>query len=171
MPALLIAGLLMTGTVAAESPLGTDFDEYYQHEGEPPKEWQEQGEVTLPPHPENADLIEVAVSGATQRYFIDARSIRLDDDGIVRLTVVTEMAGGARTVTYEGHRCKKTTYKRYAAAVNASPFTRLENPDWIRITPGYGDRFRQDLQNLYLCNTFKSPRAVAEIIRRLRQDN
>ncbi len=68
----------------------------------------------LPPYPKNANLIEFNVSSATaNKFMIDAASLSVGDDGVIRYTLVVESPRGARTVNFEGMRCDPAEYKIY----------------------------------------------------------
>jgi len=80
---------------------------------EEPK-WQE-AEIKLPefPKPENLVPFDVLPTTGT-RYLIDASTLNVGKDGIVRYVLVIKASGGATNITYEGMRCNTVEYKLYA---------------------------------------------------------
>jgi hypothetical protein len=78
----------------------------FEHEFEQDKPWVEVA-AHLPPYPKDQNLIPFNVSSATSNnFFIDAASISVGNDKVVRYTVVVKAAGGATNVSYEGIRCE-----------------------------------------------------------------
>jgi hypothetical protein len=119
---------LMAGAVMAVAMIGMldavpafadadRFGELYEQTGgltEAERAWKEV-QLELPQMPEDDSLLEVDVIDASRnRYFIDANSVSVGQDAVIRMTLVTEHRGGARTVTYEGIRCETREYRLYA---------------------------------------------------------
>jgi len=87
--------------------------------------WQEQ-DVEPPAFPKKEDLREFYVSAvATNKYMIDAATLSVGSDGIVRYVLVVETSGGATNVSFEGINCKDRAWKHYASGNNA-------NSTWTR---------------------------------------
>jgi hypothetical protein len=124
--ALLLAVVSTTVAAAERNPLGSSF-------GAPPpnqtgdeeeKIWSEQ-EVAPPSFPKPEDLIEVYVSAvATHKYFIDASTLAVGTDEVVRYVLVVKTSGGATNVSFEGMRCKDTTWKHYATGASDGTWTK-----------------------------------------------
>jgi hypothetical protein len=97
------------------------------------KEWKEiEAKMPAPPRPEN--LLPFEASGASaHRFFIDARSISIGEDGVVRYTLVVKTAGGSTNTTFEGLRCELRQQKYYAVGQPSGQWTRARNPQWRRI--------------------------------------
>jgi hypothetical protein len=99
--------------------------------------WVENKVDTLPPLPQQSNLMPFVVSQNTPLTFaVDRNSISVGDDGVVRYTVVATSAGGARNVNYEGIRCDTYEWRRYASINDdgtgwdrgtAFEFKRIEN--------------------------------------------
>jgi hypothetical protein len=97
---------LFCGQAAAAEVLNPDFVE-------DTKPWEEIA-ASLPAYPKNDNLVAFNVSSATSNTFmIDAASVSVGADRVVRYTVVIESPRGARTVNYEGLRCDPAEYKIY----------------------------------------------------------
>jgi len=85
----------------------------------------------LPAAPKADKLIEFKVSSATRnRHFIDADSISVGDDEVVRYTVVIEAVGGARNVLFEGMRCSTAEYRVYAYGQPDGSWTKARKTGW-----------------------------------------
>ena len=139
----------------------TDFDE----EKVPWKEI----EAQIPPYPKPDNLIPFEPSAATpHRYYIDAASLSLGEDGVTRYTVVIKAAGGATNVTYEGVRCE-TREQKYYATGRTSGWTRVRNPQWRRIEDQPVNRHHYVLYREFFCPTGHAaakPRDVLEALKR-----
>jgi hypothetical protein len=88
----------------------------------------------LPAYPREANLIPFNVSSATRNtYFVDADSISVGADNVVRYTVVIEAAGGAKTVSFEGMRCESGERRLYAYGQPDGTWSKARNADWESI--------------------------------------
>lgn len=94
------------------------------YEGEEEKVWKEE-EVEPPIFPKQENLVEIYVSAvATNKYFIDASTLNVGTDGIVRYVLVVKTSGGATNVSFEGMRCKELTWKHYATGGSDGTWTK-----------------------------------------------
>lgn len=125
----------------------------------PGRKWQEAA-VTLPAWPRDEDLVEVKVDGPEQplTHYIDTRSLKTGADGVVRYTLVSKSATGARNVSFEGLRCTpKGRWKTYAYGIDGRFEPAADTDAWWEIRGGTSDRLHFDLWRHYLC----IPRAFA----------
>lgn len=77
--------------------------------------WQEQQAVELPAFPKEENLREFYVSAiATNKYLIDASTLVVGTDGVVRYVLVVKTSGGATNVSFEGIHCANRSWKHYA---------------------------------------------------------
>lgn len=105
--AVVIAGCLLAGSVLAN--LFRDPDD-----PDAPK-WQEE-EMALPAFPQDAGLREFYVSEMTaHKFFIDATTLSVGKDGVVRYVLVVRTRGGATNITFEGIRCESREFRIYAS--------------------------------------------------------
>jgi len=94
------------------------------YEGEEEKVWKEE-EVEPPTFPKQENLVEIYVSAvATNKYFIDASTLNVGTDGVVRYVLVVKTSGGATNVSFEGMRCKELTWKHYATGGSDGTWTK-----------------------------------------------
>jgi hypothetical protein len=138
----------------------------------PEEAWKE-GEVTIPSYPQVADLLPFDVSGpADNAYFLDARSISIGADGVVRYTLLARLPAGVENVTYEGIRCEERQWKPYAFGRRDGTWAPARDATWQPVTQKSVDDFRFSLYRDYLCRKGLPPRkaeeAVAEIRRQYR---
>ncbi|MBL0285430.1 MAG: CNP1-like family protein [Zoogloea sp.] len=136
-------------------------------ESENKPDWKE-GEVRFPPYPAPADLLAFDVSSsATASFFIDARSLSLADDGVVRYTLVVRGAGGAENVSYEGIRCETAERKLYAIG-RGGEWVRSGNVEWARIADNALNRQHAVLFKEYFCRPGEARPVLDQIVRSLR---
>lgn len=141
------------GRVQAETPFVNDAEIGAPSSVREGRKWREQA-VRLPAWPKDADLVEIKLDGPRGefRYFIDTRSLSTGRDAVVRYTLVTESASGARNVSYEGLRCTpKGQYKTYAFGSDARFLPTSVAKQWQAIDERSHERFRYELWRHYLC--------------------
>ncbi len=118
-----------------------------------PEPWKE-GESTLPPYPEEADLIEYEVEGegSAFHYYVDGKHLAIGNDGVVRYTLVIVSRQGARNVFFEGLRCDADEYKTYAFGTSRDQFRPMKSPVWMRLRGNTRSAYRQQLRQYFLCD-------------------
>lgn len=131
--------------------------------------WKE-ADSTLPPWPQDADLVELVPDGpdSALRYFIDTANLRIGSDAVVRYTVVAEGRSGTRNLSVEGIRCTpRGAYKTYAYGAGER-FVPIESDEWLEISADVGERWRQDLWRFHFCipQAF-APRPRIDMVRSL----
>jgi hypothetical protein len=99
----------------------------YNNNVEEEAPWQEQKDVEPPVFPKKENLREFYVSAvATNQYLIDASTLAVGSDGVVRYVLVVQTSGGATNVSFEGINCKDRTWKHYATGDR-------ENGTWTKV--------------------------------------
>ena len=164
--ALIVAATLGAGAAHAQWKLfESDFDENQ-------KEWKEI-EGKIPAYPGDANLLPFQAGGASlHRFFIDAQSLSIGEDGVVRYTLVVKAAGGATNVTFEGMRCDERQQKVYALGHSGGNWTRARSPQWRRIEYQEVNRHHGVLYADFLCegagNNRVPVKGVAAAVQRLK---
>jgi hypothetical protein len=134
--ACVATGALLAGCAHSNAPTSKD-DSTFAYLLDKPSNWVENKVETLPPLPQQSDLLPFDVSQNTPLQFsLDAKSVSVGSDGVVRYTVVVTSPSGARNVNYEGIRCDTYEWRLYAGLDSdhngwdrtvANDFTRIEN--------------------------------------------
>jgi CNP1-like family len=129
-------GALLAGCSSTSKPTNKD-DSAFTYLLDRKSNWTEDKVDTLPALPTTSNLIPFDVSGNTPLTFaVDAKSLSVGDDGVVRYTVVVTSTGGAHNVNYEGIRCDTYEWRQYAGLnadhdgwdnTVATSFTRIED--------------------------------------------
>lgn len=96
-------------------------------------QWTE-AEVEFPAFPQEANLREFYVSGATTHKFsIDASTLSVGKDGVVRYVLVVHTSGGAVNTSFEGIRCEGGELKIYASGRQDGQWAKARRSEWRRI--------------------------------------
>ncbi len=144
---VIVGGMLLVSLTQAQERLGGfegDFDDRL-------KPWQEVT-LQLPPAPVLENLMDFYVSPtATQKFAIDAPSITVGSDGVVRYTLVATSRHGAQSVSYEGIRCDTFEKKLYAFGQTDGSWSRSQRDQWQRISLGKANAQHARLAQDYFC--------------------
>ena len=136
-----LAGLVLACSLASGSGFDDEFDE---------KPWAEV-EVQLPAYPDDANLIPFRVGSVEDtQYFIDAASLSVGDDGVVRYVAVVSSSSGARNVSYEGMRCATAERRLYAFGRPDRTWSKARGAQWLRIRGGANNHV-VELFGSYFC--------------------
>ncbi|MCL4801223.1 MAG: hypothetical protein KJ025_16640 [Burkholderiales bacterium] len=91
--------------------------------------------VALPPPPRDENLIRFDAGPARRAftYAVDAASLTVGADGVVRYTLVARSDAGATNVTYEGIRCETRERRVYAYARSDGKWLDRHATGWAKI--------------------------------------
>jgi len=132
--------------------------------------WKEDAVSTLPPLPAASDVLSFQVSNLSPlNYGVDAKSLTVGEDGVVRFTAVITSPAGAHNVYYEGIRCDTYEWRLYAAANDSgTDWDRSVANNWQRIPNSELNAYQSALYVDYMCQS-KMPTGIAkEIVQRIR---
>ncbi|MDY7577507.1 CNP1-like family protein [Herbaspirillum sp. RTI4] len=149
---ILATGLLCSsGAFAAGSLTGLpgNLDEDFDDSS---KSWQEIS-LQLPPAPQESDLASFYVDPrATGQSAVDAKSISIGTDGVIRYTMVVKTQGGAVNVSYNGIRCATYESKSYAFGRSDGAWSRARQDKWKVISNAGANRQDAVLFKEYFCD-------------------
>lgn len=113
--------------------------------------WAE-GEFVLPAAPKPASLVPFYVSASTEnRFFVDAQSLTVGSDGVVRYVLVVLASQGARNVTFEGMRCETRERRVYATGRLDGSWSPARNKEWVKVSEATTNRQHAALFQDYFC--------------------
>lgn len=136
--------------------------------GDTDKRWQEV-DVQVPPAPKPENLLPFYVSPtATQTFAIDAKSITVGSDGVIRYALVTTSTGGARNVSYEGIRCATYESRMYAFGEADGSWIRARHSNWQQIHGYAANRPQEALAKDYFCRELTVAGSAKEMVDRIR---
>lgn len=151
----------VVGVAQSQSRLDEDFDDEY-------KPWQEIA-IQLPAPPQTANLLPFYVSAtATQSFAIDAKSLTVGSDGVIRYTLVIDSPGGAKNISYEGIRCGSFEKKIYAIGQPDGSWSRSRRNQWERIVQNAANRQHAILAKEYFCQNLIVVGDAKQMIERIR---
>jgi len=147
----------------AQSNFEEDFDNQE-------KAWKEIA-VQMPAAPLDDNLVKFDVGPtSTQAYSIDAKSLSIGSDGVVRYTLVAKSPGGARNVSYEGIRCQSKEKKLYAFGHADGSWGRARRDGW---EPIFGNQVNQQQATLasdFFCRDGAIAGKASDILERMRKN-
>ncbi|MBK4733502.1 CNP1-like family protein [Noviherbaspirillum pedocola] len=145
----------------SQSHFEEDFDDVE-------KPWQEVT-VQMPAAPIDANLLPFDVSAtATLRFAVDANSLSVGSDGVVRYTLVAVSPSGAKSISYEGIRCATFEKKTYAFGHPDGTWSRSRRDQWEPIPRNSANRQHAVLAQDFLCDGKTVAGNKDQMLRRLR---
>jgi hypothetical protein len=139
-------------TYDVNSPSGPSAGPAPKSDWEIEQERREQAVATvpLPAWPKDSSLIEFKVNNMVSfRFFIDADSLSVGPDRIVRYTLVALSPSGVANVSYEGMRCADALYAIYAYGQNGRWSPRP--PEWRTIELKPTQNWHHELRSGFFC--------------------
>jgi hypothetical protein len=109
-------------------------------------------ESEFPAYPSDTGLLEFYTRQNSQNHFyVDPNALSIGADRVIRYSVVVKSPSGARTISYEGLRCKTSEYKIYGFGVTEGQWTKARSSEW-RNVPKTASDFRFALYKDYFCD-------------------
>ncbi|MHB1085767.1 MAG: CNP1-like family protein [Thiobacillus sp.] len=141
----------------------------FEHEFDQAKPWAEMA-VKLPSYPKAENLVPFNVSSVTRNeYFVDAESISVGTDNVVRYTVVIKATGGAMNVSFEGMRCDSAERRLYAYGHPDGTWSKARNAGWEDIKLRSLLSYPKALYEDHFCPDFIRVKDGKEAVRNLRR--
>lgn len=159
---LAIAGLL----VATQALAGTQIRNNTNYAFEDQGPWTE-GAYTLPLYPAMPDWVGFYVFKENpNKYFVDAKSLTIGEDGVIRFILRVQSPSGAENLSVEGIQCKQGTYRSYAFGDSYNKrWIESTRADWRKIE--YEDKTRRVLRE-DMCPERDVPKLAEDAIKLLR---
>lgn len=159
---LVAAAALLPLTTAAQWA-GWDYD--FDQEK---KEWKEI-QAQIPPYPKADDLIPFDLGPTSgHKFFIDAKSLSVGEDGVTRYTLLVKTSGGATNVSFEGIRCEAREQRVYAFGRPNGEWSRARDSKWKPIIGKEVNGHHYMLHMDYFCSNKRYPVPVAQVIKGLK---
>ena len=152
---LLLALLAAAGTAAAQNtndphrPTGPQIP-YSGSEFEQERRNLREGATVFPAWPKDENLIEFYVNNTvTFRFYVDAASLSLGKDNVVRYTLLARSPSGVVNVSYEGLRCPEASYRVYGYGQDGRWVQR--DSEWRPIELKGAQGWHHELRVRYFC--------------------
>jgi len=130
----------------------------------------EEGALALPAAPKADDLLRyTAGPGSSMTFAIDAKSVSVGDDQIVRFSSVITSSSGVANISYEGIRCKTSERKLYATGRPDGSWKTLQDTEWRRISSAGANSYQAALMRDFFCDGEAVAGKVALIVERIRR--
>ena len=140
---LLLLSFLPVAAYAQQQKFEYEFD----HE----RPWVEL-QAQLPPYPETENLLQFdAGPVSTNLHYVDALSITVGEDGVVRYTLVIKSSQGGMNVSYEGIRCQTAEKRTYAYGRNDHTWTRAGRSKWADLETLNQNYAQRALYRYFFC--------------------
>ena len=130
----------------------------------------EESALSLPEKPISKNFTEYEISGSSSlKYFVDASSLSIGDDGVIRMALGVKSTSGVWSLTYEGFRCDSYEFRIYGTSRGFDhEWRKNRRSKWIVAKNSKVVNMRFDLVRYYLCNGGSANR-LFEISRRLEE--
>ncbi len=127
-------------------------------------------ELKLPPAPSSENLVAFDPGRRTSMsYFVDAASVSVGSDGVVRFTTVVKGDGNAQNVLYEGMRCRTRERKVFAHAQADGTWKAWRDASWSKIGLPAVEGYRFVLYQDFFCPARTIIGSAAEGVHALRR--
>lgn len=124
-----LALILMLPIAAGAQLFGGD-----ERGGERERQAGPESPVTLPQFPKQEDYLPFEVSVTTPfDFFVDAKSLSVGPDRVVRYTVIAKSSGGALNISFEGMRCADNQFRVYALGRADKTWSEVRSSRWETI--------------------------------------
>jgi len=160
----LIAAVVLAASVTPALAQWREWDADFDADRKPWKEI----EARMPANPRTGDLVPFDAGGASpHRFYVDARTLSIGEDGVVRYTLVVKAAGGATNVSFEGIRCELRQQKYYAVGRPDGSWVRARNPQWRRIESQDINSHHYVLYGEFFCSGKQPHKSAKEVLQLL----
>ena len=133
------------------------------------KQWLED-EPVLPAFPASKNLIPFDASPVNRnQHFVDATSISVGKDAVVRYTVVIEAPSGAKNISFEGMRCETGERRFYAYGHSDGTWLPARSTVWQEIDFVSGFSYQKILYEEFFCPPGRFAQTPAEAVMNLRR--
>lgn len=127
-------------------------------------------QVVLPPYPKPENLVEYDIGpSAWNRAYVDASSISVGGDQVVRYVLVLKTPGGANNVSYEGIRCPEWERLSYAYGRSDGTWVRSRQPEWRHIPKSDSLGYYRELAKNLFCDVGLPAGTAEQLAAKLRK--
>ena len=169
--AAVVVSLLAALAASGATPRSDNWQQWSVEFEEDKKPWKEIGSK-IPPYPRPENLVPLdGGSASPHRFFIDAQSLSVGEDGVVRYTLLVRTAGGSTNVSFEGMRCETREQKYYALGRADGSWVRARDSQWRRLVTQSVNRHHDVLYADVLCPGKSPITTTREALQRLKSSS
>jgi CNP1-like family len=108
--------------------------------------------VKLPSYPKPENYLPFQVNAIMPfAFFVDAKSISVTADGVVRYSLIAKSSDGALNISYEGMRCSDGQFRVYAFGRSDKTWFKVRDPKWEVIRKNPRNAQRAVLYDYFFC--------------------
>lgn len=108
--------------------------------------------VALPQYPKPEDYLPFEVSATLPfAFFVDAKSLSVGGDGVVRYTAIAKSQSGALNISFEGMRCADGQFRVYAFGRADKSWSEVRDSRWETIRNDPRNAQRAVLYSDFFC--------------------
>ena len=126
-------------------------------------------QVPLPAYPKPENYLPFQVSATTPfAFFVDAKSVSVGADRVVRYSVIAKSAEGGLNISFEGMRCADGQFRVYAFGRPDNTWFEARDSRWEAIRNDPRNSQRGVLYSDYFCPVTGAVGTTEEAVRALR---
>jgi hypothetical protein len=168
-PSRKLRALAASVLLLAALPAAAQWKDWDYELDQEKKPWEElQAQLPGYPKPENLLKFDMGTASPNQ-FFVDANSVSVGEDGVVRYTLVIRTGGGATNVSFEGIRCDGRKVRVYAMGHPPNQWSRARDNRWRDIEVRTFNGYHHTLHRDYFCwtssrtATFNLPQIIGNL--------
>ena len=118
---------------------------------ENPGRWEE-AQAPLPEFPKPENYLPFSVSATTAfDFYVDAKSVSVGKDGVVRYSLIAKSSDGALNVSFEGIRCADGKFRIYAFGRSDKTWFEARSAVWQAMPADSRNTQRTVLYSMFFC--------------------
>jgi hypothetical protein len=111
-----------------------------------------EAQAPLPEYPKPENYLPLQVSATTPFvFFVDAKSVSVGKDGVVRYSLIAKSSGGALNISFEGIRCSEGQFRVYAFGRSDNTWSESRMSRWQPIPADARNAQRAVLYRDFFC--------------------
>ncbi|PTR05842.1 CNP1-like family protein [Nitrosospira sp. Nsp5] len=133
-------------------PIAADAQQNkFEYEFDHEKPWIEL-QTQLPSYPQPENMLQFDAGPASNNlHYVDASSIAVGEDSVVRYSLVVKSPSGAMNVSYEGIRCQTAEKRTYAYGRSDNTWSRARLSKWADLENIAQNYAQRALYRYYFC--------------------
>ena len=143
LPVLCLVSSLLPVDVHAQKTIDYEYDNE--------KPWVEI-QAQLPPYPQPENLLQFDPGPASSNsHYVDAPSLTVGEDGVIRFSLVIKSPSGVMNVSYEGIRCQTAEKRTYAYGRSNNTWIQAKGSKWSDLESVAQNYAQRALYRYFFC--------------------
>ncbi|HEY5291136.1 MAG TPA: CNP1-like family protein [Burkholderiales bacterium] len=129
-----------------------------------------EAQAPLPEYPKPENYLPLQVSATTPfAFFVDAKSVSVGKDGVLRYSLIAKSPDGALNISFEGIRCSDGQFRVYAFGRSDNTWSESRMSRWQPIPADSRNAQRAVLYRDFFCPAGGITATAEEAVRALRR--